>query len=155
MRIGLNELLRIFFNEPEPRQIQFIDEGNDDSSGLVLIDKFTKKYKEYYTSKYPNQANKYSEQIRGIPNKNNLFLRWLRDTLEKWEEQYKKDPKSCPEQEFDIERLLVNSKGERKLTFARFAIKFSLLKLIDDISNDEADGELEDELEELETELTL
>lgn len=84
-----------------------------------------------------------------------IIFDWLRDTLEKWEQYCKENPNECPKQEFDIEDLLTNPKGARKLTFARFAIKFSLLKLIDEDSNEETGDDFEDKLEELETVSTL
>lgn len=152
MRIGLNELLRIFFNEQRPREIKFeIEIGKDENP----FADFAEKYKEYYTLKYPNAAIKFGQQVSSIPNENSRFLKWLIDTLQKREEYY--DEKKENFTVFEIEKLLSNPSGERRLTFVRFAIKISLLKIAefnrDEIEDIEED--LEDELEELETELTL
>lgn len=151
MRIGLNELLRIFFNQPNQRQITFGEENGIDENPFV---DFAEAYKKYYTEKYSNA--KFGRQVKSIPNENRRFLGWLTDTLQKREEYYRENPQeNIPN--FDLDELLANPSGERRLTFARFGIKFSLLKLTELNENqiEEMEEDLEDELEEVGKELTL
>ncbi len=148
-RIGLNELLRIFFNETRLREIKFeIEKGND----VNPFADFAEKYKGYYTLKYPSAAIKFEKQVRSIPNENRRFLKWLTDTLQKREEYFEEKKENFTA--YEIEKLLSNPSGERRLTFVRFAIKFSLVK-ISELNKDEivyTAEELEDELDEMKME---
>lgn len=148
-RIGLNELLRVFFNEPKPKQVSFeIENFKDDNS---LFADFATDYKTYYSSKY--SISKFKSQVKSIPNQNKNFLRWLSDTLTKRQEFLEKEYPTQGFTNFDIDTLLSNPKtGEKKVTFARFAIIFSLLKIAELGEDIE---EIEDELEEEIIELTL
>ena len=153
MRIGLNELLRIFFNQPSQRQIAFEVENSIDENPF---DDFAKAYRKYYTEKYSNATAKFGRQVYSIPNENRRFLNWLTDTLQKRDEYYK-DNLQKNSSVSEVAELLSNPSGERRLTFARFAIKFSLLKLTELNENqiEEMEEDLEDELEEIKTEITL
>jgi hypothetical protein len=150
MRIGLNELLRVFFNEPKPREIKFDSETGINENPFA---DFADKYKEYYTQKYPNAETKFERQVMSIPNDNRRFLSWLNNTLQKRNEFYKENPQDGISS-IEIEDLLSNSFGERKISFSRFAIKFSLLKITNH-SEEISEEELEDELEELQIDLTI
>jgi len=148
-RIGLNELLRIFFNEPKPRQIAFQAETTDDKNKFYF---FAQQYKKYYTEKYPDEPWKYWTQVKSIPNQNHKFLRWFDDILNKSKKFSEKSATPYVFEESNIEDLFTNPLGERKLSFARFVIKFSLLQTdYSDSQSEELEEDFEEEFEGVES----
>lgn len=145
-RIGLNELLRIFFNQPNQRQITFREVNEMEKNRFT---DFAEAYKKYYTEKYSKA--KFGMQVKSIPNENRKFVGWLTDTLQKREEYFEEHPQENITA-FELDELLSNPSGERRLNFTRFAIKFSLLKLAEliEYQSNEIDEDFEDVLEEIE-----
>ncbi|WP_157607709.1 hypothetical protein [Runella limosa] len=146
IRIGLNELLRIFFNQPSQRQITFGDENGIEENPFT---DFAEAYKKYYTEKYSNA--KFRMLVKSIPNDNRKFKSWLGNTLQEREKYYNEYPQENIAV-FELDELMSNPSGERRLNFARFAIKFSLLKLteLNEYQSNEIDEDFEDVLEETE-----
>lgn len=142
IRLGMNELMRIYYSEPfESRELfEFKKIETEDlelySETLKSIKKFKEDYKEFYP------RNFYSQAI-SIPNDNKKFNSWLIDILTKHNERAKE------ENEWEIEDFIYSPDGERRYTFARFAMKFIFLSSQDlSTLNIEESEEFEIEIDE-------
>ena len=139
-RYGLNSLLRIFFSQPkqktfEIRPLKKVKDWTIDNSAerwLTEIRSFAEDYQMYYFDKYENKEtgvkpfNKFLNLIKAIKNENSKFLIWFYEAVEKSNEFLKEGDRKAPDKW--SENLLYEPNGEFALSFARFAIKFSLLK---------------------------
>ncbi|MCU0328741.1 MAG: hypothetical protein MUE53_07100 [Chitinophagales bacterium] len=139
-KIGLNELLRIFFNQSE--QPNFEIKGLEMPKEWTLgyhtqqwfkqIREFAQDYQAYYFDKYENKQagkkpfGKFLTQITEIPKDNSGFLRWFEEVLENTNNFLKSDENKLPDKWSDA--LLYNPQGEFAISFAKFSIKFFLLK---------------------------
>ncbi len=145
LKNGLNELLRLFFSQPEqpvfPNIMDFnLTSFSDDNSRpfdtqwYKQFDEFSADYQQYYFDKYQNRNtgakphNKYLTLIKGISFESSDFLYWFREALEnvnvflRQRDGLKTDKWT--------ENLLYNSYGEYSPSFTKLAIKLSLLKNI-------------------------
>ena len=139
-RIGLNSLLRIFFNQREQKLFEFkvLNKPKNcliDSNGkkwLKEIEKFANDYQAYYYDKYENKepgfkpSEKYLNLVKDISNQNSLFLKWFYKAIDNTNEFLKSKANSIPDKWSDA--LLYNPQGKYALSFAKFAIKLFLLK---------------------------
>lgn len=139
-RYGLNSLLRIFFSQPnhktfeiEPlKKVRDWTIDNSTEKWLKEIRSFAEDYQMYYFDKYENKEtgfqpfNKFLSLIKAIKNENSKFLIWFYEAVERSNEFLKEGDKKVPDKW--SENLLYEPNGEFTLSFARFAIKFSLLK---------------------------
>lgn len=139
-RYGLNSLLRIFFSQPnrktfkiEPlKKVKDWTIDNSTEKWLEEIRSFAEDYQMYYFDKYENKEtgskpfDKFLSLIKAIKNENSKFLIWFYEAVERSNEFLKEGDKKVPDKW--SENLLYEPNGEFALSFARFAIKFSLLK---------------------------
>jgi len=143
IRFGLNGLLRIFFSQPKQEELSLQDLvksqqrsiSNFVQKWILDIENFTQNYQNYYFDKYENKLTgnkpyeKFLNLIHHIPNENPKFLIWFYEALEnvnqfltvaKWSDS-----------------LLYEPNGEYQLSFAKFAIKFSLHKQLLQVNNNQ------------------
>lgn len=130
---GLNELLRIFFNQSqkeifdvkelvlsqEPELDNYTEKWFDD------IKSFCAEYISYYLDKYKSKG-KTLKLILDISLDTSKFLYWFREAIERTNGYLKE--KNGNRQDKWSEALLYNPQGEFVISFVKFAIKFSLLK---------------------------
>lgn len=130
---GLNELLRIFFNQSEQEIFKTADLK---LSQKLILDKPTEKwfehfkkfaidYQAYYFDKYKSKG-KTLKLIQDISLESSPFLYWFRDATEKTNDSLKIKEGNTSDKWSDA--LLYSPQGEFTISFAKFAIKFSLLK---------------------------
>lgn len=137
---GLNELLRIFFNQPEQEIFETTDlklsqKLTVDESAKKWFDDFNKfsiDYMAYYFNKYENKETgkqpfgKFLRLVQDISLETSPFLYWFRDATERTNNFLKIKEGQTSEKWADV--LLYSPQGEFALSFAKVAIKFSLLK---------------------------
>ena len=138
---GLNELMRIFFNQPDqnifestslllPQDLLTLDASS--KKWFTDFSNFSNDYQAYFFEKYENKDteakpyNKFKKLIDNLPNETSYFLNWFRDAIEKTNEylQLKEGYKL----EKWTEALLYSPNDDFAISFSKFAIKFSLLK---------------------------
>lgn len=141
IRIGMNELMRIYYSQPLETRESFefkkleTEDLESNSESLKNIRKFKEEYKEFYP------RNFYSQAI-SIPNDNKKFINWLSDILTKHQERAKS------EKEWEIEDFIYSPNGEKRFSFAKFAMKFIFLNSLDlDTLSSEEPVELEVEID--------
>jgi len=139
-RMGLNALLRIFFSQPEQAsfEIGFLQKenswniGHDSQKWFEEIRLFAQNYQAYYFDKYENREtgrkpfNKFLNLVNAISNENSKFLIWFYEAIANTNEFLRNSNKKTHDEW--SEALLYEPNGEYSLAFAKFAIKFSLLK---------------------------
>lgn len=136
--LGLNELLRLFFNHGkhfssevnDANQIQELDVQTKE--WLEGIRNFAKDYQSYYFDKYENKETgrkpyeKFIKLINHISLDTSKFLSCFREAFENINNYLTtNEEKKFKEWSDD---LLYNPLGDFAISFAKFAIKFSLLK---------------------------
>lgn len=141
-RYGLNELLRLFFSQPEQPEINLsvleksdgwkLDKPTEKWFGQFT--EFAADYQQYYFHKRGNPETgsmplkKFEKLANSIPEDGSRFLMWFYEALENTnqflitQEVIKKEKWS--------DALLYAPNGEYAQAFARMAIKLSLLKSI-------------------------
>jgi hypothetical protein len=132
-RNGLNELLRIFFNQSQQEIFEISDLKL--SHKLTLseptkkwfddIEEFAKDYQAYYFDKYKSKG-KTLRLIKDISLESSPFLYWFRDATEKTNDFL--NIKDGNKSDKWSDALLYNPQGDFSISFSKFAIKFSLLK---------------------------
>jgi len=137
---GLNELLRIFFSQPK-QELKEIDSLQ--SSNNLLLNNPTEKwfanfmsfsgnYQSYYFDKYENKETgrqpygKFLKLIQDISLETTDFLYWFNEATERTNNFL--NTKNETDKDKWSDALLYNPNGEYAISFAKFAIKFSLLK---------------------------
>ncbi|MFC2187349.1 hypothetical protein ACFCT7_08510 [Fulvivirgaceae bacterium LMO-SS25] len=139
-RVGVNSLFRIFFNQP--RQMDFevgcleLSENwrikDNNQRWLVEIREFVQDYQLYYFDKYENKETgekpltKFFNLSNSVSNNNTKFLIWFYEAIEKTNDFITRETNDSHGKW--TERLLYAPNGEYAISFAKFAIKFSLLK---------------------------
>ncbi len=130
---SLNELLRIYFNQPvqeifEVTRLDFLNELTLDKSTEKWFDDFKKfayDYQAYYFDKYSSKL-KTLKLIQDISLETSQFHYWFRDAIERTSDFLRmKDGKAS---DVWTDSLLYSPQGEFVISFAKLAIKFSLLK---------------------------
>ncbi|MCU0390386.1 MAG: hypothetical protein MUE81_04660 [Thermoflexibacter sp.] len=146
-RFGINGLLRIFFNQTQQNtfEVNLLEKPKTweldrlSKKWFSEIEEFAQNYQAYYFDKYENKETgskpygKFLNLINAIPNENSQFLIWFYEAVENTNEFIKGEEKKIPDKWSDS--LLYAPNGEYTLSFARFAIKFSLLKQYQKASN--------------------
>jgi hypothetical protein len=137
---GLNELLRIFFNQSEQESfeitnIELLQELILDKPIIKWLDdfkNFANDYQIYYFDKYENKETgkkpygKFLNLIQDISFETSGFLYWFKDAIEKTNDFLSlKEGKAS---DTWSESLLYSPQGEFPISFVKFAVKFSLLK---------------------------
>jgi hypothetical protein len=132
---GLNELLRIFFNQGEQESFKIADcefsqelkleENALTKKWFADFTKFANDYLDYYFKKY-NSKHKTLKLIEDISLVTPDFLYWFRDAIERTNDFLKIRDGNLAQTWSDA--LLYNPFGEFVISFAKIAIKFSLLK---------------------------
>lgn len=137
---SLNELLRIFFCQPE--QESFKTQNIKLPKEFVLnkaadrwfadFNIFSEDYQNYYFNKYANRETgkqpygKFLRIIQDISMETSDFLYWFKEATERTNEFL--SIKNEKVKDVWSDSLLYNPQGEFAISFAKFAIKFSLLK---------------------------
>lgn len=136
--IGLNELLRLFFIQSEQSTFQINsdhqlpDLDEQTKKWIKEINSFAKDYQAYYFDKYENKETgnkpygKYLKLVNDIPFDNSKFLYWFKEAIENINSYLIENNLEGLEKWTD--GLLYNPEDEFAISFAKFAIKFSLLK---------------------------
>ena len=136
--LGLNELLRLFFSQKEQQSfagnsINFNNDLDEDIREKVNDFKnFAEDYQDYYFDKYENKETgvkpykRFLRLINDIPFDTTKFLYWFREAVENTND-YLLTKKLVSSEKWSDE-LIYNHNGGFAITFAKLAIKFSLLK---------------------------
>ncbi len=139
-RFGINELVHIFFLQPNQPKIELKElmKPNDwfldipIKKWLDKISKFSDDYIQYYFDKYENKEtgtkpfSKFKNQIEKIPNDTLQYLRWFDEALENTNEFLKNNNGILSEKWSDA--LLYNGQGEFSPNLMRFLFKFFSMK---------------------------
>lgn len=141
-RYGLNELLRLFFSQPEQPGIQI--SALEKHEGWQLekttqkwfgkFTEFTADYQRYYFHKYGNPETgsrpfgKFLKLAESIPEEGSHFLTWFYEALENTN-QFLVDKEMVKRVKWS-DAILYAPNGEYRQAFARFAIKLSMLKSV-------------------------
>jgi len=139
-RFGLNELLHIFFLQPDQPKIELKElkkpkEWALDSptkKWLEEIEEFSNDYVNYYFDKYENKVtrtkplSKFNNQIAMISSDITQYLRWFDEAIENTNEFLKFSDKTKSEKWSDT--LLYNGHGEFSPILTRFFFKFFSMK---------------------------
>ena len=139
-KYGLNELLRLFFSQPDQEFILINDAfessslETDEATEIWFNDffVFAKDYQAYYFDKYENKQTgrqpygKFYKLITDISIETSDFLYWFREAIENTNQFLSNQ--SGKKEDTWFETLLYNPQGEWAISFAKLAIKFSLLK---------------------------
>ena len=135
---GLNELLRLFFTQqkqknPNANNISQIKELDIDvENRLEGIAQFAKDYQDYYYSKNENKETRlkpfkrFLKLVNDISFDNSKFLYWFSEAIDNTNNYLTTNNLKNSEEWTDD--LLSNPQGDFTISFAKFAIKFSLLK---------------------------
>lgn len=136
--IGLNELLRIFFTQTVQFDIQINNDNQlqdldgETKNWLGRINNFVKDYQAYYFDKYENKETgikpfgRFLKLVNDISFDNSKFLYWFKEAIENTNNYLITNNLKNSEEWTDD--LLYNPQGDFAISFAKFAIKFSLLK---------------------------
>lgn len=136
--LGLNELLRLFFIQTEKQSfvgnnIHINKELDMDIKEKINdIKEFAKDYQGYYFDKYENKETgvkpykRFLKLISDISFDTSKFLYWFREAVENTNNYLFN--KELDTSEKWSEELICNHNGDFALSFAKLAIKFSLLK---------------------------
>ena len=135
---GFNELLRLFFIQKEQQSLV----GNNTNFNIDLNEGIREKlnnfkhfaidYQNYYFDKYGNKETgirphkRFLKLINDIPIDTTKFLYWFREAIENTNEFSLTENQMISEKWTDD--LLYNQNGDFSISFAKLAIKFSLLK---------------------------
>ena len=139
---GLNDLLRIYFSNPtELKRLEGRKEL-DENDIFKEYRSFASLYFEYYFSKYKNPNtlelpfNKFQNHVLNKFSKNSgFFIKWLEEAKQNMfillEEQKESPFTFIAKKEIDklFENIKYDELGNLNLSFARFAIQFSLNKI--------------------------
>ena len=137
---GINELLRIYFNQQDQLPLTFESAPDKIEAPLEHITKkwfeefrsFADDYLAYYLNKYENKQTgrlpygKLLKLLLDIPMDTSGFLYWFREAIENTN-GFLSSQSGMPDQKW-TEILLYDTQGESAISFAKLAIKFSLLK---------------------------
>lgn len=141
-RYGLNELLRLFFSQPEQPEIQI--SALEKHEGWQLekttqkwfwqIAEFATDYQSYYFHKYGNRESgskplaKYLKLIESIPEDGSRFLIWFFEAIDNTN-QFLIDQEKANKIKW-TDAILYAPNGEYRQSFACMAIKLSMLKCV-------------------------
>lgn len=136
--LGLNELLRLFFIQTEQQSFVGNNIHLDKELDVDIREKindikgFAKDYQDYYFDKYENKETgvkphkRFLKLINDISFDTSKFLYWFREAAENTN-NYLFDKKLVTSDKWS-EELIYNHNGDFAISFAKLAIKFSLLK---------------------------
>ena len=141
-RYGLNELLRLFFSQPEQPEIQISALEKHEGWQLEKTTKkwfgkfteFTADYQRYYFHKYGNPESgskplaKYLKLIESIPEDGSRFLIWFYEAIDNTN-QFLIDQEMSKREKW-TDTILYAPNGEYRQSFASMAIKLSMLKCV-------------------------
>ncbi|MBX3253240.1 MAG: hypothetical protein KF862_03780 [Chitinophagaceae bacterium] len=136
-KFGLNELLRIFFSQPEQEEFEFTSwksELKDDrliQNWVAGIQSFVNDYQAYYYTKYQNPNsdeppyNKFNGTVNSIIKENDDFYSLLSEMVYNTN-QFVKDNEQIKDDKWTIEGLLSNPLGNNTWNICVLTIKFLL-----------------------------
>lgn len=134
---GLDELLRIFFSQPEQENFNISDWENELMEDELFrswkkrIQDFVNDYKEYYFSKYQNPTTqelplkKFERAINAVVKKNDNFYSLLNEMVYNTN-QFFSETQQCKDEKWSIEELLTDPLGNYNWNLCVFTIKFLL-----------------------------
>lgn len=139
LRIGINEMLRFFFNQQEqpaiaPHQLSIPGTWKmpaATASWLNEIQEFATNYQEYFYDKYCHKETgqlpheKYLRTVEAISSEGNKFLYWFREALENVNDFLEAGGREA----CWSDALLHNPDDAFSLSFVKFTLKLHLLKL--------------------------
>lgn len=136
-KYGLNELLRIFFSQPNQQKIEFKNlerdsfEDNLIQNWINIIQTFVNDYQSYYYSKYQNVETdaqpykKFERTINTLIKDNDNFYELLREVVFNTNE-YIHERDGTKVDKWSIEDLMTNPLGNNNRNICVLAIKFLL-----------------------------
>lgn len=136
--LGLNELLRLFFIQTERQSFVGNNIHLDKELDIDIKEKinnikgFAKDYQDYYFDKYENKETgvkphkRFLKLINDISFDTSKFLYWFREAVENTN-NYLFNKELAASEKWS-EELIYNHNGDFAISFAKLAIKFSLLK---------------------------
>lgn len=134
---GLNELLRVFFSQPEQEIFEFINVENELINDTILqnwigrIQKFANDYQNYF---YANNLNfetgrpsykKFEKTVNALIKENDHFYSLLNEVLYNTNHHIKENDQT-KEDKWTIEELMTNPLGNSNHTICLLTIKFLL-----------------------------
>lgn len=139
-RFGMNELLHIFFLQPnqptfELKELQKLKDWTLDTptkEWIKQVKACSNDYIQYYFDKYKNKEtgtkplSKFKNQIATIPNDNSQYLRWFDEALKNTNEFFKSRDETNAEKWSDS--ILYNGNGEFSPMLTRFLFRFFSMK---------------------------
>jgi hypothetical protein len=139
-RFGINELLHIFFLQPnqptfELKELQKLKDWTLDTptkEWIKQVKACSNDYIQYYFDKYENKEtgtkplSKFKNQIATIPNDNSQYLRWFDEALKNTNEFFKSSDETNAEKWSDS--ILYNGNGEFSPMLTRFLFRFFSMK---------------------------
>ncbi|HMS30696.1 MAG TPA: hypothetical protein PKD32_12655 [Saprospiraceae bacterium] len=140
LRFGINELLHIFFLQPNQPTIELkeLHKPKDwaldapTKEWIKQVKAFSNDYIKYYYDKYENKEtgtkpiSKFKNQIATIPTDTPQYLRWFDEALENTNEFLKANDVTLTEKWSDA--LHYNGQGEFSPSLSRFLFKFFAMK---------------------------
>lgn len=136
-KFGLNELLRIFFSQPEQQEIEFTELNQtikDDKLFNVWkkrIQSFVVDYQVYYYAKYQNPKNeeppykKFNSTVNSIVKENDDYYILLSEMVFNVN-QYLKEKEQSKSDKWSVEDLMTNPLGNSTPNFWGMVTKFIL-----------------------------
>jgi len=136
---GLNDLLRIYYSNPVDLSSSLKIEQSNELPDLSKYLNFALLYIDYYQAKYPtintNNIAKFQKHVlKSFPKNNSLFYYWLEEAKDNilflQKEQKESSFTNYSKEEIIqlFESIQYDEFGNKNLSFARFAIEFSLHK---------------------------
>jgi hypothetical protein len=131
---GLNELLRIFFSQPEQESFNIVNWENELIEDELFkrwkerVQNFVNDYKEYYFIKYQNWTTqefplrKFESAINAMIKKNDNFYSLLNEMVYNTN-QYAREVLQCKDEKWSIEELLTDPLGNSNWNLCVFIIK--------------------------------
>ncbi|MFT3949933.1 MAG: hypothetical protein QM763_23410 [Agriterribacter sp.] len=140
-KFGLNELLRIFFSQPEQKKFEYLFRERDLRGDNVIqkwisrIRSFISDYQTYYYTRYKNPNsdsppyNKFIKTVNGIVKENDDFYSLLSEMIYNTN-QFIKDNEQTKDDRWTIEDLLTDPLGNNSWNICVLTIKFLLRQAV-------------------------
>ncbi|MFT3902426.1 MAG: hypothetical protein QM727_04600 [Niabella sp.] len=134
---GLNELLRIFFSQPEQGNFNILDWKNELEEDELFrgwkekVQDFVNDYKEYYFTKYQNPITqefplkKFESVASDVVKENDNFYSLLNEMIYNTN-QFLNETQQYKDEKWSIEELLTDPLGYNNWNLCVFTIKFFL-----------------------------
>lgn len=136
---GLNELLRIYFSQPETKEIEYKNISFETEKDYLYerwfdqITNFSVDYKNYYYEKYSNKTNgeypinKFKRNVISIIESKNKYFKIMEEAVENTN-QYIYQTEENKKSKWSNEIFICDPLGNENITFTSLIMKISLIK---------------------------